>query len=290
MSVDFESMELERGEAFLIAVTRAFSFLRDFSVDSFSIYGPQPAVTLQNWQFGQALTIFDDGQPNAIIERKGRLFGPRRAQFAVADVSEQFGFSKDELSDVDGMARVVKRCLLPVLNSNLWIDSPKEQIEAFYTKPPTDMEIKMAELNRQFGSKITYEPPEVLPNGKTRYQLLWTEKFVIEAMRQFDFLRGIGYEGRSFSSGGREWYINYERKKPWRRITIIVVGPLHVALSKSGWTQRSRGFSIESVCPQFGYRPAQLFDLSAYAAFMKKHLMPVLEGRVWIDKNGRLPE
>ena len=125
---------------------------------------------------------------------------------------------------------------------------------------------------------------------EVRFTLTGNEQVFLRMVRGFDFLRKIGYSGARFGIYSPEPGFVMEHLHRPRSVSVSYTGAVHVAIGRQPKLlefakEKSLWFSLQQVYSQFGSE-----DLSKHpqavdkiAAFMQEHLVPVLDGRMWID-------
>jgi len=117
------------------------------------------------------------------------------------------------------------------------------------------------------------------------------EEIFLSLVRGFAFLRHRGYSGTRFGIDGPEPGFVMENPRRRRIVSIYYAGAVNVAINRKPRflefaTEKSLGFGLHQVYPHFGSedlsRHPQAID--KIAAFMQAHLLPVLDGEMWIDE------
>jgi hypothetical protein len=104
------------------------------------------------------------------------------------------------------------------------------------------------------------------------------ELFFIKAIREFDFLRKLRYEGSKFSIVGREFYIEFENHKTARTVAVILreSQEIDVLICRKrflGIEQKNiEEFNRYKECPK---------TLESYAQLLKENFEDILEGKNW---------
>lgn len=104
------------------------------------------------------------------------------------------------------------------------------------------------------------------------------ELFFIKAIREFDFLRKLRYEGSKFCIIGRELYIEFENHKAARTVAVILreSQEIDVLICRKrilGVEQKNiEEFNQYKECPK---------TLKSYAQLLKENYEDILEGKNW---------
>lgn len=104
------------------------------------------------------------------------------------------------------------------------------------------------------------------------------ELFFIEVIREFDFLRKLGYEGSKFNVIGREFYIEFENHKIALSIAIILRESQEIDVficRKRFWGIEQKNieeFNRDKECPK---------TLESYSKLLKENYEDIIQGKNW---------
>ena len=120
------------------------------------------------------------------------------------------------------------------------------------------------------------------------------EEIFLKFVRNFSFLESYGYCGKSFRIGGKEPGVVYENIIADRVIYIYYAenGKLTITVErkkKSLFNRKNMGFTISPmIYESFGCGYLKNIEckheIKENALFIKKYLLPVIKGEMWIDE------
>ncbi len=126
------------------------------------------------------------------------------------------------------------------------------------------------------------------------FELRDSERFLIEVIREFDFLRYVGYTNRHFEVYNIAQWVEFGNE-PADRVVMVATEAEHevfVMKTKYEWGDRlvpNPGFAVSEIYERFcGDGPkvsrSGSIWISEYSKFIQEHLMPVITGEMWIDE------
>lgn len=127
------------------------------------------------------------------------------------------------------------------------------------------------------------------------FELIGNEELWLTLYRPFDFIRAMGYFSTAFAIYGPEPYFTLENYQIQRSVSVLYGGYLDVRINgivrpKSGFLglrfRKRAEFGLHQVYERFGSEMLGEHprDVEKITKFMQQHLLPVLDGSMWIDE------
>ena len=127
------------------------------------------------------------------------------------------------------------------------------------------------------------------------FELRDSERFLIEVIREFDFLRALGYQGKEFVIYSPGQSVLFSNEPVDRELLVVSEGKYRVIFIKKYGNHSlyppnpKKAFEISVTydhlgCPELKVSHPGFEWLSANAKFIQEHLMPVITGEMWIDE------
>lgn len=104
------------------------------------------------------------------------------------------------------------------------------------------------------------------------------EYFLINTLREFDFLRKLKYEGSRFCIQGREFYVEFENHHIRQKVIIVFQESqeINILFSK----KKTLGFIRKNV-EEFSVFTKSSGTLEGYAKLLKENFEDILKGEKW---------
>jgi hypothetical protein len=127
------------------------------------------------------------------------------------------------------------------------------------------------------------------------FELTGNEELWLTLYRPFDFVRRKGYFSTAFAIYGPEPWFTLENYRVRRSVSVGFSGFLDVRIKgivkpKSGFPglrfRKRDEFALHQVYERFGSEILGKHprDVEKIIKFMQQHLMPVLDGSMWLDE------
>ena len=140
----------------------------------------------------------------------------------------------------------------------------------------------------------------------SEYELIGHEILLVEALRNFDFLRRFGYVGKGINLFGHERVVQFTNSEIDRELTITYEGQIDITIYRKkpkffSFNRFNSGFSVFSLFKYFGENRMKDLQtknldedgflihekygevLAGYAEFIQERLLPIIFGTKWID-------